>query len=808
MGKVVDLKLNLQAEHSYHVTLSIYQEGQSTQRQVSAQLPPAIDLLKQYQKWQDSYRRLSQFGSRAIRPKQITINGDIQQRRDECRQRGKQLNHALNQWLQSPGFRTIRETWLDEISQSESVRVIIQTDQVETRHLPWHCWDLVETRSPQSEIAFGASNFRAPKPKAIPQTDAVKILAILGNSDGIDIDHDRQTLQQLSNADVTFLVQPDRRDVSGQLWQQHWDIIFFAGHSCTEGETGRIYLNAEDSLTLDELRAGLTYAVNNGLQLAIFNSCDGLGLASELEKLHIPQLIVMREPVPDQVAQLFLTYFLQAFAEDLSLYLAVREARQRLEAIEDEFPNASWLPVIFQNPAVRPPTWSSLCGDAQMPSETTKISWGQPLTTSKVVVVPPVPYKRRWLSKRQAAVLTCGVTALGLGLRHLGLFEQGELWVYDRFAQIQAASPVSAGKQKILLVTINDQDVQKYDNPISDRVLLDGLRRIQQQQPRAVGIDIYRDSPVAKQADWVALTKYLKQTPQVVGLCQVGEVNGVIRPEMAVKPPQAMPMERVGYADGLIPDPDQRVRRYSFAMDEREGAVCQTPFSFAFQVLNTYYQGNLQYEYDDVKGLKLWPENQANQAIWLPPLSPRLGGYHRSTGDMAGVQLVIDYTGLKQAQLINFETLLTSPENDLRSLVRDRIVLIGYASGQDPQKSDLHLTPVEQTYGVRIHAQVIQQILKMFSGIGKITRSLSEWSETGLLAILGLVSGAFTWRWGRWRYGFLVGMGLAAALVMLQHSLAGVLWLPIFSGLLIFGMNSLVVFIVGNWKGRSRSSYR
>jgi hypothetical protein len=139
-----------------------------------------------------------------------------------------------------------------------------------------------------------------------------------------------------------------------------WDILFFAGHSKSEGETGRIYINQTDSLTIAELSYALRNAVANGLQLAIFNSCDGLGLAIELEQLHIPQMIVMRESVPDQVAQAFLTHFLAAFATGKSFYLAQREAREKLHGLEDKFPCASWLPTIFINPAAVPPFWQDL----------------------------------------------------------------------------------------------------------------------------------------------------------------------------------------------------------------------------------------------------------------------------------------------------------------------------------------------------------------------------------------------------------------------------------------------------------------
>jgi hypothetical protein len=76
--------------------------------------------------------------------------------------------------------------------------------------------------------------------------------------------------------------------------------------------------------------------------------------------LHIPQIIVMREPVPNKVAQEFLKNFLTAFAGGQSLYTSVREAREKLQSLEAEFPCATWLPVICQNPAELPVTWKEL----------------------------------------------------------------------------------------------------------------------------------------------------------------------------------------------------------------------------------------------------------------------------------------------------------------------------------------------------------------------------------------------------------------------------------------------------------------
>jgi hypothetical protein len=157
--------------------------------------------------------------------------------------------------------------------------------------------------------------------------------------------------------------------LNDELWLQSWDILFFAGHSCTQSETeeiGYFHINQTDTLTIAELKNALTKAISQGLHLAIFNSCDGLGIANNLADLHIPQMIVMREPVPDQVAQEFLKNFLTEFSNGKPLYQSVREARYKLQGLEDKFPCATLLPVICQNPAEIPLAWHSVLKEQRM----------------------------------------------------------------------------------------------------------------------------------------------------------------------------------------------------------------------------------------------------------------------------------------------------------------------------------------------------------------------------------------------------------------------------------------------------------
>ena len=209
----------------------------------------------------------------------------------------------------------------------------------------------------------------------------MRILAVLGESTGINLEADRRLLKQLKDAEVVFLVEPTRQEFSEQLWdKQGWDILFFAGHgeSSEDLTTGKLYINSLESLTIAKFKHALNRAIDNGLQFGIFNCCDSLGLARELADLNIPQMVVMRKPVPDFVAQEFFKSFLTFFAEGESFYTAVRRGREKLEAIEGKFPGASWLPVICQNPAEVPPTWLQLRDKFSLASPTTAKSPTRP----------------------------------------------------------------------------------------------------------------------------------------------------------------------------------------------------------------------------------------------------------------------------------------------------------------------------------------------------------------------------------------------------------------------------------------------
>ena len=234
---------------------------------------------------------------------------------------------------------------------------------------------------------------------------------ILGDSDGIDVDQDRQFLSALPQADVTFLPTPKRLVLHDELWNEPCDILFFAGHSESQGSTGTLRLNDHEELSLEDIQHAFGRIAKRGLTLAIFNSCDGLGLAKYLSQAiapnGIPYIIVMREVVPDAVAQAFLKHFLETFSKGEAFHTAVREARERLENSSESLPPyGDWMPVIWQNPLAEPPVWPQ-----------------------------PIPKPSEcWRSQiKKGSLVAVGIVAAVIGLRFLGGFQSTEFWAYDGF---------------------------------------------------------------------------------------------------------------------------------------------------------------------------------------------------------------------------------------------------------------------------------------------------------------------------------------------------------------------------------------
>ncbi|MEM9925693.1 MAG: substrate-binding domain-containing protein [Cyanobacteria bacterium P01_D01_bin.50] len=373
---IVKLKLR-ESKQGFQVDLTAKQLDIETEGFLPP-LPPQLE--SSFNNWQLAYRQIdavrSVFSSHQVRlsPKGVTKYSSAEYTTS--------VKESLNQWLNSADSRwlPVRDRLIAIAQQlhqrNEEIRIIIDAKDVNLRRLPWQEWKLFEEYYPQVEIALiAAKNTYKYSSSVLPKSSKIRVLVAVGRSDGINTKNDLEVIKDLEQhgAEVVCLMQPNRRELCNALWDDEgYHIFIFTGHSGSreDGHIGWIELNDNDSLSIEEFKEALKHSINQGLQLAIFNSCDGLGLASQLAQLHLPRCIVMREPVPDKVAVEFLKYFFEEFTGDRSLSKALNRARKRLEHFNFDFPGAIWLPTICVAANVKLLTWKSLnSGNIPQPVE-------------------------------------------------------------------------------------------------------------------------------------------------------------------------------------------------------------------------------------------------------------------------------------------------------------------------------------------------------------------------------------------------------------------------------------------------------
>ncbi|MBW4450406.1 MAG: CHASE2 domain-containing protein [Spirirestis rafaelensis WJT71-NPBG6] len=762
MAKLVVLKLdgNL-SDYGFRVTLEIGAENARPKIEVSGYLPASPDLATYLHQWQDKYRSLG-IPSR-IKPQEIIYDGCIKSRIEQCSQSAKILSDRLQTWLDSQEFRCITNTLREELNRDETIRVLIRTDNRQLQMLPWHLWDFFNRYS-QAEFALSATASETP-PIPSQRKPKVRILAILGNSAGIDVQKDRQLLENLPLSEVVFLVEPQRNELNNYLWQQ-WDILFFAGHSETAGGKGKIYINKSDRLEIDELRNGLKSAIAQGLQLAIFNSCDGLGLAWQLVCLHIPQMIVMREPVPDEVAQEFLKHFLIAFSSGKSLYLALREAREKLQGLEDRFPNATWLPVIFQNPGIIPPTWKKLSSQK-------------------------IDFKRIFLTVLIVSLL---VTASVMGVRHLGMLQQSELQAYDHFMQMRSHNQRS--DSRLLIVTVGEADIHyqnqmgmKSKGSLSDQALAQLLQKLKQYQPTTIGIDIYRDFPV--DPDYPNLVTSLKQDDRIFAVCKVsadldGEADGI-------HPPDEVPQSRQSFSD-FVADNDEIPRRQLLQLIPPLESPCAAEKAFSLQLAGHYLEE---------KGIKALINSQGYLQIGnvvFESLKEHSSGYQRI--DASGYQVLLNYRSLytneKIAETVSLKDVLTDQiKPQLVESLKNRIVIIGVTAPS--AKADYWKTPFKEKkiQGLFVQAHAVSNILSAVLDRRPLFWWWSGWVEALWVWGWSLVGGIIAWRCSKPLY---LGLAIVTALLTLFAICFGIFtqagWIPLVPPALVLVLAATAVVCI------------
>ena len=165
---------------------------------------------------------------------------------------------------------------------------------------------------------------------------------------------------------LTVLEQPGREQLTQALEQGHYQVFHYAGHSNLGDSGGDVYLVSNrtgltETLNGDDL-AGLL--VNNGVQLAVFNSCRGAytaasnalengkerNLAEAVVKRGIPGVLAMAERIPDEVALTLTRLLYRNLNQGYPIDLSLSRARQGLISAYGSNQLYWALPVLYLHP--------------------------------------------------------------------------------------------------------------------------------------------------------------------------------------------------------------------------------------------------------------------------------------------------------------------------------------------------------------------------------------------------------------------------------------------------------------------------
>jgi CHASE2 domain/CHAT domain len=516
------------------------------------------EVFQRYEVWQIAYLHYY----RSFRAR-IGVSGiaklPVTDRRSKLIQSEAEFLTSFQLWLNQAKLLSIRVELVKAL-QVGIIDLFITCELPEFERLPWEIW----RESPE----FFGSRLRIARTPTMIRSQVgerrvrsrLRILVILGDETGLNFQAERDALKALQRyADVQFIGWQGGKD--DQLRSRiraaitdalGWDLLFFAGHSNETALTGgELGIAPGESLMLVEILDDLRIAIDRGLQFAIFNSCKGLSIAQTLIDLGLSQVMIMREPIHNHVAQQFLLQFLQQFIVGADVDTAMRSACDTLQRNPNlDYPSSHWIPSLFRHPA------------------------------SQLLACPPIDrlqWLKQWKPDRWEASIIGSIAILSLlnpvqdSLMNL---RQGMQMIYRL-----ATGQVPNNAPPLRLVVIDDASINQAgivkSHPINWKYLATILDRVATYQPKRVGLDVLLDKPDDHRQDQQeipALQRSLQKFQQIPIVFASTFENGSeskISAELLTKPLSSMPSGYTHMADWHLPllwEDEHCIKSCPFAM--------------------------------------------------------------------------------------------------------------------------------------------------------------------------------------------------------------------------------------------------
>ena len=374
-----------------------------------------------------------------------------------------------------------------------------------------------------------------------------------------------------------------------------------------------------------------------------------------------------------------------------------------------------------------------------------------------------------------------------------------ELAIYDFNFLIR---PTETPDERVVIVEWDEKSIQMLEETtISDDTLFDLLSKIKQQQPRIIGLDLYRDIPVLspRLSDeqnikaYNSLNQLFRSTDNLIGIEKVVEPT--------INAPIVLKQKEQTAASDIATDRDNTVRRaYIFPQIDKSGAPAGIP----------YLGVALGYQYLEAEGWSAEQLEDRSLSIAKGENSIRVKPLTAFNSDRYGLDTLINWrkgdSSFRQVSVTEVTSNLVPPD-----LFRDRIVLIGNVSAST---ADRHHIPLDRasdrwSYGVQIPAQVASSIVSAAIDGRPLLQVVNKPVELSLVLISAIAIAAII---GRHRHldtkslystTFLYASALTAILLILNLvSFARGWWIPIATAI---GAIWIIYFFINYYIYQERS---
>jgi adenylate cyclase len=357
--------------------------------------------------------------------------------------------------------------------------------------------------------------------------------------------------------------------------------------------------------------------------------------------------------------------------------------------------------------------------------------------------------------------IAAGSAWLVLLLQGAGLLQLLEWAVLDGRFRVETPRPP---QPSIVLVTIDDPDIRELGQwPLTDATLAQLLTQIRQQQPRVVGLNLYRDLPVGPgqaQLDAVARTM-----PNLVGIYR----------EILPGQPDRQSRLKSHAASDLVVDGDGKIRRglLSLYSDRQDSDRQDLVFTLGTQLALNYLAQ------EGIRPIALGqsspnrPRTVQLGRSQIQPLQAQSGGY--AGVDVGGFQILLRHNSVGSLPRVSARSLLRGQVDP--GLLRDRIVIVGSIA---ESINDRFYTPLTTSTATRvssldIQANIALNLIEAAQGIAPLRGVAEPWRGIWILAWAWMGT-AIGIRLRTWSTSLIQGGLALGLLILLSQGFFGLGW--------------------------------